>query len=162
MLEKMKTALRVSGTAFDGEIDDLIAAAKADLEGVGVTVNDSDPLHVQAITCFVKSRFGFEDPNLADRFWASYEAHKIHLAVRAGVSGDGSEPEAPKPALTEIDLSKLDTEETMTMKYGDDAVQYGFKRTDTGYELVKPDDAGTVKITTAGEDTSDGGDSPCE
>ena len=50
----------------------------------------------------------------------------------------------------------------MTMKYGDTEVAYGFKRTDTGYELVKPDDAGTVKITTAGEDTSDGGDSPCE
>lgn len=88
MLEKVKTALRVSGTAFDGEITDLIDAAKYDLMGAGVTVDDTDPLHVQAIVCFCKSRFGYEDPQQADRFWAAYEAHKIHLAIVAGVTDD--------------------------------------------------------------------------
>ena len=87
MLQKVKTALRVSGTAFDGEATDLIAAAKADLAGAGVTVNDIDPLHQQAIICFCKARYGYEDPQQADRFWDAYEAHKIHLAIRAGVSG---------------------------------------------------------------------------
>lgn len=88
MLQKVKTALRVSGTAFDGEVTDLIAAAKADLKGAGVTVDDTDPLHQQAIVCFCKSRFGYEDPQQADRFWAAYEAHKIHLAIVAGVTDD--------------------------------------------------------------------------
>lgn len=86
MLEKVKTALRVSGTAFDNEVTDLIAAAKADLEGAGVTVDDTDPLHQQAIVCFCKSRYGYEDPQQADRFWSAYEAHKVHLAIVAGVS----------------------------------------------------------------------------
>lgn len=86
MLQKVKTALRVSGTAFDGEITDLIAAAKADLEGAGVTVDDTDPLHQQAIVCFCKSRYGYEDPQQADRFWNAYESHKIHLAIVAGVA----------------------------------------------------------------------------
>ena len=88
MLEKVKTALRVSGTAFDDEVADLIDAAKYDLMGAGVKVDDADPLHVQAITCFVKSRFGYEDPQQADRFWAAYEQHKIHLAIVAGVTDD--------------------------------------------------------------------------
>lgn len=161
LLEKVKTALRVSGTAFDLEVQDLIDAAKADLQGVGVEVIDTDPLHRQAVICFCKARYGYEDPNQADRYWASYEQHKIFLAVRAGVNGGGSsEPDAPKPTLTGIDLSKLDENEIMTMVYGDEAVQYGFKKTDTGYELVKPDDQGTVKITTNDEDDSPGGDSP--
>lgn len=86
LLDKVKTALRVSGTAFDDEISDLISAAKCDLQGAGVQVKDTDPLHQQAITCFVKSRFGYEDPQQADRYWAAYEQHKIHLAIWAGVS----------------------------------------------------------------------------
>ena len=160
LLEKVKTALRISGTAFDDEVADLVDAAKADLQAVGVEVIDTDPLHRQAVICFCKSRYGYEDPNQADRYWAAYEAHKIHLAVRAGI-GDTTSDNA-KPVLTEIDLSKLDEAEVMTMRYGDEAVQYGFKRTDTGYELVRPDDEGTVKITTIGEEDDPGGDSPCD
>lgn len=95
MLQKVKTALRVSGTAFDGEIADLIAAARADLAGAGVIVDDSDPLHAQAIICFCKSRFGYEDPQQADRFWDAYEAHKTHLAIVAGVSDRLSGGDSP-------------------------------------------------------------------
>lgn len=88
MLEKVKTALRVSGTAFDDEISDLISAAKCDLQGAGVKVDDTDPLHQQAIICFCKARYGYEDPQQADRYWAAYEQHKIHLAIVAGVTDD--------------------------------------------------------------------------
>ena len=78
--------MRISGTAFDEEVADLIEAAKCDLMGVGVVVDDSNPLHIQAIICFCKSRYGYEDPQQADRFWAAYEAHKIHLSIVAGVA----------------------------------------------------------------------------
>lgn len=88
LLDKVKTALRVSGTAFDDEISDLISAAKYDLQGAGVRVDDTDPLHQQAIVCFCKARYGYEDPQQADRFWAAYEQHKIHLAIVAGVTDD--------------------------------------------------------------------------
>lgn len=100
LLDKVKTALRVSGTAFDGEVADLIDAAKADLQGAGVRVVDTDSLHVQAIICFCKARYGYEDPQQADRFWAAYEQHKIHLAIRAGVSDtadDGSSDGGDSP-----------------------------------------------------------------
>lgn len=100
LLDKVKTALRANGTSFDGEISDLISAAKYDLMGAGVTVDDTDPIHVQAIICFCKSRFGYEDPQQADRYWAAYEQHKIHLAIRAGVSGtadDGSSDGGDSP-----------------------------------------------------------------
>lgn len=95
MLEKVKTALRANGTAFDVEIEDLIAAARADLMGAGVTVDDSDPLHVQAIVCFCKARYGYEDPAIADRYWNSYEQHKIHLALVAGVAGSNPGGDSP-------------------------------------------------------------------
>lgn len=95
LLDKVKTALRVSGTAFDGEISDLISAAKCDLQGAGVRVDDTDPLHQQAIICFCKARYGYEDPQQADRYWAAYEQHKIHLAIRAGVSDTADDGKAP-------------------------------------------------------------------
>ena len=95
LIDKVKTALRVSSTAFDGEVVDLIDAAKADLQGAGVRVVDADPLHQQAIVCFCKSRFGYEDPQQADRYWAAYEQHKIHLAIVAGVSDRLSGGDSP-------------------------------------------------------------------
>lgn len=95
LLDKVKTALRVSGTAFDGEVADLISAAKCDLQGAGVRVVDTDPLHQQAIICFCKSRFGYEDPQQSNRFWAAYEAHKTHLAIVAGVSDRLSGGDSP-------------------------------------------------------------------
>lgn len=158
MLEKVKTALRVNGTAFDGEVADLVEAAKYDLMGAGVVVDDADPLHIQAIICFCKSRFGYEDQNMIDRYWQAYEAHKIHLAIRAGVADTDADPEPERPTLTEIDLSDLDAEQ-LIMKYGDEAIAYGWKQTDSGYELEKPDGQ-VVKITTANADDSPGGDSP--
>ena len=45
MLDKVKLALRITTTAFDSEINDLIAAALADLGLAGVTtLTETDPL----------------------------------------------------------------------------------------------------------------------
>lgn len=38
MLDKVKLALRLSGTALDGEVSDLINAAIADLRLVGINI----------------------------------------------------------------------------------------------------------------------------
>ncbi len=160
MIQKVKTALRISGTAFDDEVADLIAAAKADLMGAGVVVDDSDPLHQQAIVCFCKSRYGYEDPQQADRFWKSYEAHKIHLAIVAGVSGNKPEPvpEPEKDPLSLVDLSKLESEGKLTLGYGDESEVYGFRKVEGGYELTMPDGSRKVFFDTVDEDS--GGDSP--
>lgn len=161
LLDKVKTALRVSGTTFDDEVADLIEAAKADLQGVGVKVDDTDPLHRQAIVCFCKARYGYEDPNMMDRYWAAYEAHKVHLAVRAGVNVDSNtEPQPVKDPLSKVDLSKLSSAGTITMNYGSEEVTYTFHKVDGGYTLTTPDGK-EVFFDTVDEDASDGGDSPC-
>ena len=81
MLQKIKDALRVSGSALDEEIQDLIEAAKADLRLSGITKNEDDPLIVRAITIYCKAHFGYEEPAQAELFMKSYNALKSHLAL---------------------------------------------------------------------------------
>lgn len=81
MLQKIKDALRVSGSDLDEEIQGLIDAAKADLRLSGITKNEDDPLIVRAITIYCKAHFGYEEPAQAELFMKSYNALKVHLAL---------------------------------------------------------------------------------
>lgn len=87
LLDDIKAALRVNDTDLDGEILDLIEAAKADLILSGVhesKVNDdTDPLIKRAITVYVKAHFGYDDPKIAERFEQSYISLKQHLTLSA-------------------------------------------------------------------------------
>ena len=59
MLESVKLALRVSTSAFDAELNDMIDAAKADLRLCGVLkVEETDPLIKRAVILYCKSNFG--------------------------------------------------------------------------------------------------------
>lgn len=86
ILNDIKTALRISinNTAFDSEIADLIAAARADLMLAGVLLakanDDNDPLIKRAITVYVKANFGWNNPD-AERLQQSYDMLKSHLAL---------------------------------------------------------------------------------
>lgn len=81
MLDKVKSALRVSGAFFDLEIQDLIESAKLDLNISGVVkVNDTDPLIQRAIIVYCKANFGY-DNNEAERFQKSYDMLKQHLSL---------------------------------------------------------------------------------
>jgi len=81
MLQKIKDALRVSGSALDVEIQDLIDAAKADLQLSGIVKDENDPLITRAITIYCKAHFGYEEPAQAELFMRSYNALKAHLAL---------------------------------------------------------------------------------
>lgn len=81
LLDDIKTALRISGNDLDGEILDLIDAAKADLRLSGITKNEDDPLILRAITIYCKAHFGYEEPAQAELFMKSYNALKSHLAL---------------------------------------------------------------------------------
>ena len=81
MLQKIKDALRVSGSALDIEIQDLIEAAQADLRLSGITKDETDPLIIRAITIYCKAHFGYEEPAQAELFMKSYNALKSHLAL---------------------------------------------------------------------------------
>lgn len=84
MIESIKTALRISNTAYDSEINDLVDAARADLRLSGILeskVNDdTDPLIKRAIIIYVKANFGWNNPD-AERLQQSYNMLKIHLAL---------------------------------------------------------------------------------
>ena len=81
MLDKVKSALRVSGNFFDVEIQDLIDAAKLDLNISGVVkIDDNDALIQRAIIVYCKANFGY-DNNEAERFQKSYDMLKQHLSL---------------------------------------------------------------------------------
>lgn len=82
LLEQVKTALRLSNSAFDDEIMGLIDAAVADLRMGGVYFVDghNDPLINRAIIVYAKSNFGYDNPD-ADRFFQSYLMLKQHLSL---------------------------------------------------------------------------------
>lgn len=83
LIDDVKGALRVSATAFDTEISDLISAAKADLDLSGLdTVLESDPLVKRAIILYCKANFGYDNKD-ADRLAESYHSLKEHLAISA-------------------------------------------------------------------------------
>lgn len=83
--EAAKSALRISSgmSAFDAEINDLIASAKLDLETSGViNIDEADPLIKQAILVYVKANFGLGNSE-AERFKNIYEGLRNKLANTA-------------------------------------------------------------------------------
>ena len=104
IVDDIKTTLRISNTAYDAEIEDLIEAAKADLKLSGVNIDKTvtetytpeptednpepepievevmDPLIKRAITIYVKAHFGWNNPD-AERLQQSYDMLKCHLAL---------------------------------------------------------------------------------
>lgn len=87
MLDDVKIALRVSHTALDTEISDLIAASRQDLLLAGVLStkanSNTDALIKRCITTYVKAHFGFDNPD-HERLVAAYDRLKMHLLL----SGD--------------------------------------------------------------------------
>lgn len=90
MLEKVKLALRITTTAFDSEIEDLISAALADLGIAGVCdVNDTDPLIVRAVITFCKANFG--EPDEYERLKSAYDEQKAQLQMATGYTDWGED-----------------------------------------------------------------------
>ena len=82
---KVRQALRITTTAFDGEIGDLIDAAFIDLGVAGAdgrNVNEIDPLTLQAIKTYVKMNFG--EPDEYDRLKRSYDEQKAQMSMATG------------------------------------------------------------------------------
>lgn len=83
LLESVKLALRVSTDAFNGEITDLINAAKLDLGVAGVVLpSDFSTLVGQAIITYCKANFG--DPDNYDRLKRSYDEQKAQFVTCTG------------------------------------------------------------------------------
>jgi len=85
LLDDVKLALRISPgtTAYDGEVQDLIEAAKADLRLSGVDpakLDELDPLIKRAIVTYCKAHFGFDNAD-AERLERAYDMLKAHLTL---------------------------------------------------------------------------------
>lgn len=83
MLEKVKTALRISTDVYDDELTDLIAAAALDLGIAGVVISEeTDEIIQRAIITYCKMAFGL--PEDYDKLKRSYDEQKAQLSNATG------------------------------------------------------------------------------
>lgn len=82
LVAEVKTSLRITTDTFDdNEIIPLIEAALSDMESVGIKTESTNPLHRQAVKCYVKGYFG-ENPNRID--WReAYESLRDAISLRS-------------------------------------------------------------------------------
>lgn len=86
LLDDVKTACRVTSTAFDTELNDLISSALLDM---GITdiqtsllVSDNPtPLIKQAVITYCRMNFGFQSESYYTRLKASYDEQKAQLLM---------------------------------------------------------------------------------
>lgn len=83
ILAAVKLALRVTTTAFDTEIQDLIDAALLDLGVAGVTNDDTENALVKRAVC-TYCRLHFGQPDDFDRLKASYDEQKAQMGMATG------------------------------------------------------------------------------
>lgn len=82
-IDKVKTSLRITTTAYDTELNDLIDAAESDLGIAGVIVPGTlDALVLRAITTYCKLAFGL--PEDYDKLKKSYDEQKAQLSNATG------------------------------------------------------------------------------
>ena len=107
LIEKMRAALRISSTSekITAEIEDCIAACKADLANDGVKVIDEgDALIIRAVTLYCKAEFGYNDK--AEKFRQSYDTLKMRLAL----SQEYNEEPEQAPPVSETDTEGAESE----------------------------------------------------
>ena len=87
LLDKVKVACRVTTTAYDEELNDLICAG---LRDIGITderadvlqnVNQLAPLVQRAVITYCKMNFGYLDVEQYQKFKASYDEQKAQLLM---------------------------------------------------------------------------------
>ena len=85
MLDKVKMALRIKTSAFDEELEGIIAAAETDLRLIGIkTTNDeentmTDPLIQRAIILYAKANFGFFEES--EKYQKAYDNLRCALSL---------------------------------------------------------------------------------
>ena len=81
-LADIRGYLRITTSALDGEVKDLVNAARDDLVLGGVlperVIDEEDPLIKRAISVYVKAEFGLDNDDSV-KYQESYESLKIRL-----------------------------------------------------------------------------------
>lgn len=86
LLDKVKTACRVSSAAYDEELTDLIGSALADLGITDIKAallvdTDPEPLIRKAVITYCRMHFGYQDEDAYQRLKASYDEQKSQLLM---------------------------------------------------------------------------------
>lgn len=84
MLEQVKAALRITTTAFDSDLNQLIDAALADLGIAGVLFGMDDPLITRAVCTYCAMNRISIDPSQRDWLKRSYDEQKAQLQTATG------------------------------------------------------------------------------
>lgn len=93
IISAVKMSLRISTSAFDDELSELIDACKSDLVMKGVDkIDDSEKLTRQAIKLYCRANFANGDTKERELYADRYEklAAAMSLCSFYEVSGDGS------------------------------------------------------------------------
>ena len=91
LLKKTKVALRISTSAYDGELTDLINAAMLDLGIAGVTLPSMlDAICERAIITYCKIHFSVLTDGEYSRLKASYDEQKAQLSTATGYTTWGA------------------------------------------------------------------------
>ena len=88
LLEKIKTNLRISHSALDGDLTDTIAACQADLKVCGVQAENLDePLILNAVKLYCRKEFT-DDTDKAAEYQKRYDALKSCLMMAGEYNGE--------------------------------------------------------------------------
>lgn len=97
IIDKVKAACRVTSTAFNDELADLISAAFKD---IGITdvkaelLSESEtiePLILRAVITYCKMNFGYLSTDQYNKFKASYDEQKSQLLMSSEYTNWGDE-----------------------------------------------------------------------
>lgn len=81
LLDDVKLSLRITSSAFNTEVQDLISECKSDLELAGLlSVVETDPLVKRAIKAYCKANFGLDNKD-SEKYMQSYESLKNKLSM---------------------------------------------------------------------------------
>ena len=85
LLDDVKMALRVTTTAYDAELTDLIDSAKLDLGLAGVVIPNPMPVLVStAIKTYCKLNFGTPNASNYEYLKRSYDEQKAQMSMASG------------------------------------------------------------------------------
>ncbi len=88
LINKAKTACRLTNTWYDNEVADLVDAALRDLTlGGTATVTETDPLIIRAVCTYCKANLG--NPENYDQLKRSYDEQKAQLGTATGYTDWG-------------------------------------------------------------------------
>lgn len=88
MLEKVKSALRITSSVFDDELNNLITSARLDLGIAGVEIpSPEDAIVETAIITYCKMHFGTSGDK--EKLKLSYDEQKAQLSMATGYTDWG-------------------------------------------------------------------------